>query len=647
LLLVCSNALHVVHAQSTLLDEVHTIAAPTTAVPVEHSFTVATAGDYNVTLTDLGAQLNPTAPLASVKLAVTSNDTLVGTALVGAGTLLLKGLQPGDYQYHVVGMPGTVGGSGLFGVQITSVADGSSVAAYSDTLALPPGTLASGEATLDGTFTVQTPGSYQVSLADLNLPATLPALTLALLQEGGSSTLAILPDPVTGARQATVQLTNGVNYRLFAAAQADPTANAGLFSATVAPSGGGTPVYQATQPVGAFTQLGTTPTLNAGSYTVTLADLATPAALVQLAAVLIQNGTAAVTVSASGSQAFTASGGTYQVFAVATPASSPGTGSYSVAVQPQGGAPVLSVARAVAVPGGLVSAYSFDTTVPTAGGYALALADFTFPAKFTSLSAAAVQNGALLDTALTAAGTENITAASGPLSLLVFAQADSSGSLFGLDLTSSAGGSPVFATNQGVGQLFASRPLTVPTAGTYTVTAKDLAFPAALASFAVIVTQGTNQVGTIFGGGTFQASAGDYFVTFIAQPGGTDKAGTYALDVSLVPVVTLQSSATSVAAGGTVTLTWTSQNATACVASGGGWSGSQVLNGSATSPAISAATTFTLTCTGPGGSIAKSVAVTVAAPTKSGGSGGGGALSVYFVLILSGVVLLRLREPLR
>lgn len=638
-LFVCAG-LHSVQAQTPLFDQVHTIAAATVAVPVEHTFTIDTAGDYNITLTDLGAQYTPSAPLASVELAVTGNDVLVGTPLVGAGTLVLKSLQPGTYQYHVTGMPGTVAGSGPFGVQVVSTAGGAAIAANSDTLALPAGTVSNDQAVLDATFTVSAAGSYQVSLTDLNLPASLSTLTLALVPAGGSAPLAILPDPTTGSYQATVQLTTGVNYRLFAAAQASSTANAGLFSAAVTPAGGGASVYQATQPVGAFTSLGSTPTLNSGTYTVTLTDLATPAALTGLVGVLTQNGSATITVPSAGAQNFNSAGGVYQVFALGTPAASPGTGSYALTVQPQGGSPVMSVAQAVAASGTTSSAYSFNTTVTSGGSYALNLADFTFPKQFGSLSAVAVQNGAILGTPLNAAGTATVTPVAGQVSLLVFAKGDPSGSLFGLDLTPSVGGDPLFATTQGVGQLFSSQIINVTTGGTYTAAVSDLAFPAQFASLAAIVTQGSQQFGQIYQGGAFQftASPGSYFVTFVAQPNTTYEAGTYALNVSLVPVVQFQSSASSVASGGTVTLQWDSQNTTACVASGG-WSGSEPVSGTATSPAINIATTFTLTCSGPGGSTAQSVTVTVTAPKKSGG---GGALDIEVALFLAGVVMLQL-----
>jgi hypothetical protein len=78
------------------------------------------------------------------------------------------------------------------------------------------------------------------------------------------------------------------------------------------------------------------------------------------------------------------------------------------------------------------------------------------------------------------------------------------------------------------------------------------------------------------------------------------------------PTLQLDASAGTVAPGGSVTLTWSSTNATTCTASGG-WSGGQSLSGSTSSGALNATTTFTLLCTGTGGDISRSTTVTVSA----------------------------------
>lgn len=74
------------------------------------------------------------------------------------------------------------------------------------------------------------------------------------------------------------------------------------------------------------------------------------------------------------------------------------------------------------------------------------------------------------------------------------------------------------------------------------------------------------------------------------------------------PTVTLTASPASVTAGSATTLTWSSTNATACTASGG-WTGAKGTSGSEQSAALTANTTFTLTC----GSAVANAEVSVAA----------------------------------
>jgi hypothetical protein len=101
------------------------------------------------------------------------------------------------------------------------------------------------------------------------------------------------------------------------------------------------------------------------------------------------------------------------------------------------------------------------------------------------------------------------------------------------------------------------------------------------------------------------------------------------------PTVSLSASPTSVAAGGSSTLTWSSTNATSCTASGG-WSGDKATSGSqSVSPA--ATTTYTLGCTGPGGSAQASATVTVlAGPTFTGSATSQGSTWSAVVTVTGG-----------
>jgi len=75
------------------------------------------------------------------------------------------------------------------------------------------------------------------------------------------------------------------------------------------------------------------------------------------------------------------------------------------------------------------------------------------------------------------------------------------------------------------------------------------------------------------------------------------------------PTLALTATPTTITSGQSTVLSWSTTNTTNCTGSGG-WSGTQGLNGMWTaSPTTN--TTYTLTCSGPGGSIVRSVTVTV------------------------------------
>lgn len=76
------------------------------------------------------------------------------------------------------------------------------------------------------------------------------------------------------------------------------------------------------------------------------------------------------------------------------------------------------------------------------------------------------------------------------------------------------------------------------------------------------------------------------------------------------PTVSLSASPSTVTTNGTSTLNWSSTNATSCSASGG-WSGTKSISGSQGVGPLTANTTYTLACTGAGGSNSSSVTISV------------------------------------
>lgn len=82
------------------------------------------------------------------------------------------------------------------------------------------------------------------------------------------------------------------------------------------------------------------------------------------------------------------------------------------------------------------------------------------------------------------------------------------------------------------------------------------------------------------------------------------------------PTVSLSAAKKAVNSGEATTLTWSSTNATSCAASGG-WTGTLASSGNKSTGPLTAATTFSLTCTGGGGmSQAASVMVNIAPTAK-------------------------------
>lgn len=110
------------------------------------------------------------------------------------------------------------------------------------------------------------------------------------------------------------------------------------------------------------------------------------------------------------------------------------------------------------------------------------------------------------------------------------------------------------------------------------------------------------------------------------------------------PTVTLSSGSSSITVGQSVDLSWSSTNATSCSA-GGEWSGSMATSGSVTStPTTAGVSTYTLGCTGPGGSASATATITVtAAAAPSGGKSGGGEMGWPALIGLGAIVAMRTR----
>jgi hypothetical protein len=259
------------------------------------------------------------------------------------------------------------------------------------------------------------------------------------------------------------------------------------------------------------------------------------------------------------------------------------------------------------------------------------------------------QNGVVLPTSANG----DFTAAAGPVVILVNVTPPQSGDgIFGVTVeTSGASPQVLLDQTQAVGAVFSTNVINLGTSGSYSVTLTDLGFPASFQYLAVVVSRGSQVLGKIYTGGTFafNATPGQYVLTFITTPTTTNVMpslndyGLYTVQVApAVPTVTFTAGSSSVTSGQTDQLTWSSENATACTASGAsGWIGNEATSGT-TAVVISSTVSLTLACTGPGGSASQSLSVTAtAAPAASSGGGGSldfGVLAMLCALLLAGGV---------
>ncbi|MEL7451071.1 MAG: tandem-95 repeat protein [Pseudomonadota bacterium] len=103
------------------------------------------------------------------------------------------------------------------------------------------------------------------------------------------------------------------------------------------------------------------------------------------------------------------------------------------------------------------------------------------------------------------------------------------------------------------------------------------------------------------------------FLQYLGSGEGGSKVWLYKHDESANPVTTtatLSANPTTVGQGQTTTLTWSSQDATGCVASGA-WSGLRSTSGSETTNPLDSVSTFSITCNGASGSASAAVTVEV------------------------------------
>jgi hypothetical protein len=450
-------------------------------------------------------------------------------------------------------------------------------------------------------------------------------------------------------------------YQLILAAIANAAVQAGLYGVHITDPTGAV-VFDRTLPVGILPASTIVDNTKAQALRLSLTDYAYPAALSGVGVAVTEGGSPALAALTSPGTLnnFIALAGSVEIWQYAVAGAQPGV--YGVVLAPypsaSGNVDLFSTTKVVNPASVTATSFAFIATLPSAGTYNLIVNDFGFPTAFQSLGTPTVaQNGVVLTQ--TASG--NFTAVAGPVVVLVNVTPPQSGNgIFGVTVeTSGASPQVLLDQTQAVGGVFSTNVITTGTSGGYSATLTDLGFPANFQNLAVAVSRGSQVVGKIYGGGTFgfNATPGQYVLSFITTPTSSNAMpslnnyGLYSIRVaSSVPTVTFTAASSSVTSGQTAQLTWSSQNATACTASGAsGWTGPEATSGT-TAVVINATVMLMLTCTGPGGSAAQSVTVT-ATPAPASGGGGGGSLDLGILAVLGALVIavrrVRLNCPAR
>ena len=188
-------------------------------------------------------------------------------------------------------------------------------------------------------------------------------------------------------------------------------------------------------------------------------------------------------------------------------------------------------------------------------------------------------------------------------------QASSSGQATNSDPSAAGAAKPAVALaaiQSGVtAVILTASPATVGTGGTTRLSWKSSTASACTASggwSGSVATSGTWSTEALF-------NTTVYELTCTGSGGSATQSATVTVS-ALAPVITLRANPSSIDADGTSMITWSTDNAMICSASGA-WSGSKALSGTQLSGSLTTSTTYTLTCTGVRGTASQSVTVSV------------------------------------
>ncbi len=376
------------------------------------SLTVTAAGSYTFNVTDFQF---PAALSTPPSFGLFQGSTLVQTAITSGMSVTLN---PGTYTLLGIAQADSTTQAGLYGLTITPAAGAPLLNVAVPVGVTQPATSFDNSATQSVTLKI-TDFAFPSALASANALLTAGGTAVAQTSSAGGAVTQSAP---AGALKLWVYASAGATPGTY---EADVTAGPTHLYTT---AGGANPSGTTT-----FAYAFVSPSLTAGSYQATLADLQFPSALSSLSFDVAQDGSVLKTSAAAAAVDITAAAGPV-VFLVSaqTPAagSTSTNGLFDVSLQTAGASPTLVFDKTQSVSGSPALFDSQTLTIGVSASFDATLADLKVPAAFDNL-ALVVSQGSTVFGKIYGGGTFSFNASPGTYQL-TFVASPATGLEYGL-----------------------------------------------------------------------------------------------------------------------------------------------------------------------------------------------------------------------
>ena len=625
------------HASAVPLEFSSAVVDDDAVPPLQESIAIAAEGEYRIRITDFGVDGTAIPPADDIRLVIVAPGATAASYTASAVGVDTETLAAGSYDVYLFIAPDPAEGRASVGLNIqtaendpTTIVDKVVAVETTPTDTNPTGIELRFEAAASDTFTL--------TISDIEFPTALTGLEAIAIRESDGAVLGTVP---TAGNLDFALVADDAALITIIATRVDENARSAVGYAIEDSSG--TELIAEVRPVGEFSEVIDLPVSNpplGETLTLTINDFGLPAAIGNLRTVVVAGAeTASDVLARSGSIDVVADVEPLRIWLSADPGA---IGTVGLRLATATGTTVFETLTGFGPAEDDTAAVTeAEFNVPTAGEITLSVADFEFPAAFASIEAAVIRNGAIVEQ-IDSAGEITFATTAGQHFLAVVATTSTPTDIGLFGVTVSQADEALLETTGAAGATIEQFDFTSPGDERIRAGFTDLGFPEPLTELRAVVSQGSSLFGTLLGGTNFNffdfdTTAGDYKMSIIAVPGATDGRSVFTVAVDIAPpppALSFSADSTSVDPGSNVTLTWDSENADTCTAFDA-WSGSKALAGSEVIANVSSVSTFSLSCSGPGGDAEESVVVRVASlASRNSGGGATGWLMLAMLLVL-------------